>query len=467
MKAYNKIMSLLLAVVIGFSFTSCEEDETIPQRPDDFWGKEILEFSLPLGDVEVVKRDGANIYDIVTNMDFDLTQLKNLTPTIVISEKATISPAINEAQDFSRLVEYKVTAEDGSVKNWVILSQHSKKISDGIGSFKKAWFKDITALDIGAYENSIAVFGDKLILSRTGKIFDAKTGDKTGEIINMEGFFGNADDNKIPYVLTNDDAGNLIGCTLGAWSKPYFKVYKWDALNTPPVEMLSYKADTVETNGSGGKDIGQFGRKMNVAGDIASSAYISSYNYSTSGWGANTFHWKVSGGVVDQTPVKTTSWYNSGNIYQIACPTDPTNLANYYFSDMGTPSDSIPTTLKIRSTLNKETTLIGTTDGAAGWGAFIIDIKLFRFNTHNYLAVLHRSNTHYYISILDVQPEPVPGVADTESRVVYQASQENVNNNVNGTAGLAISKEENGKMSVYGLFSNNGIMCCDISDELE
>ncbi|MBU2915027.1 polysaccharide lyase family 7 protein [Reichenbachiella agariperforans] len=48
----------------------------------------------------------------------DLSAASNLTPTIVISENATISPASGVAQDFSSPITYTVTAEDGSIQTY-------------------------------------------------------------------------------------------------------------------------------------------------------------------------------------------------------------------------------------------------------------------------------------------------------------------------------------------------------------
>jgi len=44
----------------------------------------------------------------------ELTDVTNLSPTIVISDKATINPISGTAQDYSNPVNYVVTAEDGS-----------------------------------------------------------------------------------------------------------------------------------------------------------------------------------------------------------------------------------------------------------------------------------------------------------------------------------------------------------------
>ncbi len=48
------------------------------------------------------------------------TDLKNLTPAITISEKASISPSSGQSQDFTSPVIYRVTAEDGSTQDFTV-----------------------------------------------------------------------------------------------------------------------------------------------------------------------------------------------------------------------------------------------------------------------------------------------------------------------------------------------------------
>ena len=44
-------------------------------------------------------------------------ELNGLTPQVVISDKATITPSLDKAQNFNKPVVYKVTSEDGTVSN--------------------------------------------------------------------------------------------------------------------------------------------------------------------------------------------------------------------------------------------------------------------------------------------------------------------------------------------------------------
>jgi len=48
------------------------------------------------------------------------TNIKNLTPVVSVSPKATVSPASGVSQTFTSPVSYRVTAEDGTVQNYVV-----------------------------------------------------------------------------------------------------------------------------------------------------------------------------------------------------------------------------------------------------------------------------------------------------------------------------------------------------------
>jgi len=48
------------------------------------------------------------------------TPINSLTPIIKISEKATISDAGGVPKDFTKLVTYKVTAEDGTIEKYAV-----------------------------------------------------------------------------------------------------------------------------------------------------------------------------------------------------------------------------------------------------------------------------------------------------------------------------------------------------------
>jgi cytoskeletal protein RodZ len=68
------------------------------------------------------------------------TNVTTLTPTIVVSDLATVSPASGKVQDFTNPVTYTVTAQDGSTQAYTVtvaIATDSVKISSkaAIGQF--------------------------------------------------------------------------------------------------------------------------------------------------------------------------------------------------------------------------------------------------------------------------------------------------------------------------------------------
>ncbi len=86
--------------------------------------------------------DGGNIVGIVNEenktVNFDVEHdrdVTSLTPTITISDDATISPASGVAQDFTSPVEYTVTALDGSTKVYTVkanIANNAPTIKSGV-----------------------------------------------------------------------------------------------------------------------------------------------------------------------------------------------------------------------------------------------------------------------------------------------------------------------------------------------
>lgn len=68
------------------------------------------------------------------------TDVTKLTPTIEISDKATISPASGVLQDFTNPVAYLVTAQDGSTQTYIAKVDLAKSSEKSILSFKLSGF---------------------------------------------------------------------------------------------------------------------------------------------------------------------------------------------------------------------------------------------------------------------------------------------------------------------------------------
>lgn len=109
-----------------------------PQNPQPSVGpksgeKAITSFKLLLNP-EVVGTVDETSQIITLNVPYG-TDVKNLVPIIVVSAGATVSPASNAFQDFTKPVIYRVFAEDGSIKSYgarvIVSAQQKPEASSG------------------------------------------------------------------------------------------------------------------------------------------------------------------------------------------------------------------------------------------------------------------------------------------------------------------------------------------------
>jgi len=116
----------VLLLVIGLSF-SCKKDE---KKATD---KEIISFKI-VGQIGDSKRDSvAATISVVMPAGTDLAAIK---PSIIVSDKATITPASDVETNFANaVVEYTVTAEDGSTKKWIVTVVNAKRSDADILGF--------------------------------------------------------------------------------------------------------------------------------------------------------------------------------------------------------------------------------------------------------------------------------------------------------------------------------------------
>lgn len=101
-----------------------EEEETSPEEENEenqatkSSEKLITSFRFNLNP-EVTGDINQNDFTITANVPYG-TDVKNLTPLIVISSKSTVSPDQRIAQNFIEPLIYKVTAEDGSTREYKV-----------------------------------------------------------------------------------------------------------------------------------------------------------------------------------------------------------------------------------------------------------------------------------------------------------------------------------------------------------
>jgi hypothetical protein len=123
----NKLFAAIFGLLIIVS-SSCKKEE--PVKSDE---KEIISFVIEgqTGN-SVINSEAAAIAIAMP----DSVALDSLAPTITISEKSIIVPASGEFVDFSQgSVNYKVTAEDNSTKEWVVTVANTLSSEADIISF--------------------------------------------------------------------------------------------------------------------------------------------------------------------------------------------------------------------------------------------------------------------------------------------------------------------------------------------
>ena len=154
MKSYIYFLFILTAILSA----SCSTKELIPIKSSN---KEIKSFSFRTLNIN------ANIDSVQRNITATLpfgTDASLLTPTITISPKATISPASDIIQNFTKPVLYIVTAEDGSSQtftvNIIAPPKSSKPTSTLVSSniVKLQWAKIDNIKSYKIYRNNIVVY---------------------------------------------------------------------------------------------------------------------------------------------------------------------------------------------------------------------------------------------------------------------------------------------------------------------
>jgi hypothetical protein len=459
---FNFVKYLLILGLI-LPLASCKDDEVVdpPKRTD----KEITAFSLPTLELTGVIDPVAFTITFTVTPDYDLSLLESVVPHIEY-KGVNIEPVATAPQNFSQNVTYKVTAEDGSFQNYTVSLTESEFVAAGFGSATQVWDQNNwSALGFADNsENTLAYLNGKLVASRSGIILDAATGDPTGTKLNIEGiangtFNGAQSLPNYPFAVTNDDAGNVIGVALGAWTKPNNPIYKWtSSLESSPELVYNLVSDTLV----------QFGRKVSVTGDVNGNGYIAQYNHNQAGapHDAKQYVWKVTGGTVDPTPtVVAARTPGDRTYYQTLIPMTTTSVYPYYLACYGATSAVPPSEISYAPNASTEREII---EGyieeltwSSKWGSYIYSAKKFDFNGVTYIAVISTVANSDYLAFMDTR----------NNRVVkyFEISIEGFLANGNGATSVTNSLEETlstgeKKIRIYTLLANRGVLCHELTN---
>ncbi|MDR0729111.1 MAG: DUF5018 domain-containing protein [Prevotellaceae bacterium] len=477
------LVKYLLILVLIVPMASCSEDEPVetPKRTE----KEITEFSIPSLELTGVVDPTAHSITLTVAPDFDQSSLESVVPDIKY-KGVNIEPAVTEPQNFTRDVTYKVTAEDGSSQNYTVSLTVSEFFATGFAKVTEVWRKtDWEALNFAVHsENTMAYLNGKLVASRSGIILDAATGEPTGARLNVTGAEGKFNGIQTtlpnyPFSVTNDDAGNVIGTSLGAWTVDFHPVYKWTtSLESPPTLVYELNSSTW----TGGGPLKQFGRKFTVTGDINGNGYIVQHNQDNGGAGVGDkkqYLWKVTGGAVNTasyTAVTGRDPSESG-YYQMLIPMTLNDVYPYYLFAFGSITAIPPSEVSYKPNASQDRVIIEGFQNpeeviiyGSLWGSYVYHAKKFDFNGVTYIAVLsvsaaqvgiEESTCIYYIAILDTRTNKVVKVIE----LPHGALQ-----NTNATSSITNGLEETlptgeKRIRLYTLFTNMGILCHELTNK--
>ncbi|MDY0078205.1 MAG: DUF5018 domain-containing protein, partial [Bacteroidales bacterium] len=217
---------------------------------------EILTFTLAEQTGTAIINSAAATVDIEVENG---TALINLTPTITISENATVSPASGIAQDFSSPVEYTVTAEDLTEKTWTVTVTEAAPPPPNYG------LRD----DGGTNLPTITYWysGQSGDITEKGSVFDTKA---LGELIALYIKGANIKSWK-------SAGGDVTGATFS------YKI--WESTATEPAVYTEKAVNWSSDDGGGNQTWSNFGAEIEAASGLAPGNYNFKILFSINGSG--------------------------------------------------------------------------------------------------------------------------------------------------------------------------------------
>jgi hypothetical protein len=133
MQKHVRIRALALMAIAALAFAGCPGTGS----PSPSGEKRILGFTVTVGGQEV-RGDIDEPNNRITLTLPTGTDVTALAPVITLSDKATVSPASGAAQDFTNPVTYRVTAEDGTTRDYTVTAVVVLPLADTIEAAETA-----------------------------------------------------------------------------------------------------------------------------------------------------------------------------------------------------------------------------------------------------------------------------------------------------------------------------------------
>lgn len=414
---------------------------------------------------------------------FDESKLVNVVPTFILSPWATVSPAMNIPQDFTKEVTYVVTAHDGTKQTYKVIKTLPKRIDYGFGYSSLLWKQGAKNLGFTAsFQTTMAVQGNKLIVaSRTSPflIIDVNTGEKLPEVVNISGTeVGGV--GGIVFGITNDKKENLLAVNFTRINNvgDVLKVFRWkNGLNSPPtaiIELPVYNFFKNEVNRS--IDVG---RTITVYGDLDGDAQIfitmSNGNGSATVSENRAIAFEVKNGVVTNAtnPALIGAPGFQWGYFGRMVPTSATTNSTYY-------ALSLAETKQLAYINNGQVSMFNTAPSTSRfWDKNIINIHYFEFNNAKYLATLNanRAGLNELLTFDVTNPALVTintanasynqtfCVLGSSPITLNKTEGTHVGDNGNGTGGIAVKFSADGNSAIiFTMVTDLGIMAHEVNN---
>jgi hypothetical protein len=404
----------LAAMAAVVTLSGCEKDPKKTDEGEKSSDNLITAFTLKLGADETIE-GGINRGAIqLLYRAGQLTAMTTATAEVTTSEGAKIAPNPTEAMDYSKPIEFTVTAEDGTERKYTtapeeFVPEYRTKVTELI---KKDVIKDMGIANPGdaalTVDRTMAISGDNVVIDT--KVFDRKTLVKVGNL-DMTGIT-----DKIAW-LTNDEKGHLIaGVTPdGTPGTAPASIYAWiDGYNAAPTLKLGPSASAIA-------------RWLQASGDITSGPALISTSQANATGNNMIFDFYDGVRLTAETNPKGQILTNGaatgipsadGSWLQIISPASSDPNGQWFIWDAMTPGQSedhnIGTFSGAGWNLNQDgvsatpltsgdfTFFKGTVGGVSGWGNLrVAGICAFTFNGRPHCAMVSHGYVDTFHSIMD------------------------------------------------------------------
>lgn len=448
--------NLLLVLLLMGCFWSCKEEDDFNEGP--FQSKRTAIVSFAFGGIKPGQSFEGTINaaeSLVTVVVPFGTDRSALVPTITVSDKATVSPPSEVANDFTEPRTYMVTAEDGTTQEWTVVVEESDE-EPRLSLSAPEWNRSPSGsgvpdfftpdgergLDYGNGHLYVTSNNDKVL------IINPADGSSLGSL-DMTGVSGG--EPKIADVEVSDDGSILASNTVewtsdGGGAPTTFKIYRWENESSVPTLWLSYTNTQY-----------RMGDTFSVIGDVSGDAVVlTSFGrkfLNPTDRGNLVFKWTVTGGVLDPEPelipiegVPTLTKLGSRPHAQLLSPESEELFVNANDIDFtrtgldGSFQARIPNT------------------GRQLYDGFTSHFEIIEFAGKRVLiTAFPRSNIESRLIVIDITNGLENVTADDVilSQNFMQDAGEIAN--VNASGAVAVNKVDEGRVEVYVLITNQAL----------